>query len=199
MHGTTGARVRTMRDQRAWTLEDLACFSGVSARQLQRIEAGISVPQPGTLAKIAAAFGTDAARLLHGHDGETLARIADANTCGACGAQLLERVYVPHEYGDAELETFACGSSRGWRDRPCPSDPRFPRFEDYDLAFYADDDGERWMCVARGLTDAARAVELSPATAASRDKAARWVERSYVQARDGHEVAERLHPFAELM
>ena len=48
---------------------------------------------------------------------------------------MTQQTPVPHEYGDAELEIFACGYTRGWKWRPCPNDPRFPKFEDYDLGF----------------------------------------------------------------
>jgi len=55
-----------MRERRAWTQEDLAAASGLSERQVHRIEAGESAPKTATLAKLAAAFNTDASRFLTG-------------------------------------------------------------------------------------------------------------------------------------
>jgi len=110
---------------------------------------------------------------------------------------LIERVSVPHRYGDEEYDTFECGSTRGWRDRPCPRDPCFPQLTDYDLTFF--DENGAWTCMAFGRTEQARAVELASGSGPTRDKAAKWVKRSYVAARDGYAAAEQQFPFSEMM
>ena len=194
MRSTAGAQIRQLREERGWSQERLAEKSGVSARQVHRIEAGSS-PQPRTLRKLAKALGTDVTRLLCGYERERVDAIMANNTCGHCRADLVERVYGPHEYGDCEQETFACGSSRGWQERPCPHDPRFPKFEDYELVFLEEEGTGMWTCFASAKTETARAVSLRHGYSASLDKAAKFVERSYVEARDGHEEAERRFPW----
>jgi transcriptional regulator with XRE-family HTH domain len=197
MNSMVGNRLRALRERNAMTRADLALKSGVSERQIHRIERGESAPKPSTIASFAAAFNTDAAQFFIGRTNEELEELIADNTCRCCGARLLRRVDVPHEYGEDELEEFECGSTRGWRDRPCPSDPRFPKFEDYELTFLGVPGA--WSCLASGRTKEAKAVDLQVGHGDTREKAARWVERSYVSARDGYDVAERRFPFAEMM
>ena len=47
-------RIRTLREQRAWSQEHLATVAGLSTRTLQRIEAGASASQETSLALAAA-------------------------------------------------------------------------------------------------------------------------------------------------
>jgi transcriptional regulator with XRE-family HTH domain len=47
-------RIRTLREQRAWSQEHLASVAGLSARTLQRIEAGSAATQETCLALAAA-------------------------------------------------------------------------------------------------------------------------------------------------
>jgi hypothetical protein len=121
---------------------------------------------------------------------------ADKLTCRHCGAALSARATVENEYGAAEWDRFACGAETGWRERPCPKDPRFPKFEDYEVI--CGDDGERFYSHAIGKTDAARAVELRGGPGKTRESAAKWVEKSYILARDGYEAAEAFIPWYEL-
>lgn len=73
--------------------------------------------------------------------------------------------------------------------RPCPKDPRFPRFEDYELTWFQESDGS-WWCHAVGTTEMARQVSLQTGVGESKEDAARWLKRSYIQARDGYEAAQ---------
>src|SRR5690242_18664393 len=176
-----GEQVRAFRERNAMTVDDLAEKSGVSSRQLFRIESGESMPKAGTLASLAAAFGTDASGLRFGLDNDEIEEIVAENTCSWCGAHLVRRVDVPHAWGEDELTMFACGATRGWEDRPCPTDPRFPRFEDYELVLFETDN--QWLCLARGITEKAKVVPLQSGYGQTRELAARWVERSYVEVK----------------
>jgi transcriptional regulator with XRE-family HTH domain len=197
MNTRLGRMLRAYRERNAMTCADLATKSGVSERQIHRIERGESMPKAGTLAKFAAAFNTDAASFRLGLDNEELEDLVQDLTCACCGARLTQRVDVPHEYGDDVLDVFECGATRGWESRPCPRDPRFPRFEDYELSYFAEED--TWWCIAHGRTREARLVSLQHGHGSTREVAARWVQRSYISARDGHTAAEQAFPMATLM
>lgn len=192
-----GERVRALRDRHGLTRADLAHRSGISERQLARIEVGASTPKTGTIASLAAAFNLDAAHFLTSRTNEELADILDENTCRTCGAALTRRVPVAFEHGDADYDVFECGATGGWRDRPCPMDPSFPKFSDYELAFF--EEADSCLCLARGLTDEARSVDLYHGKGRTRDIAKRWIERAYVEARYGHAEAEKRFPFYELI
>jgi hypothetical protein len=138
---------------------------------------------------LAAAFNVDVSTLLTGHSREDLASIAEDYTCGSCGAQLVERRYVENEFGDCEIEVFACGSMRGWQWRPCPVGLEFPSFEDYELHCHQDGDG--YICCPRGKTDAARAVDLGHGLGPNRAEAERQVRWTYLATRYDWETAER--------
>lgn len=68
---------------------------------------------------------------------------------------------VPDEDGNTEgYERFECGYESGGRsERPCPSDPKFPKFDDYDLTFQ-DVGDSMWRCYPLGRTPMARSVSL---------------------------------------
>ncbi len=52
--------------------------------------------------------------------------------CPFCGSPLIETARVEHEYGDDLRRIFECGYEDDGH-RPCPSDPKFPKFEEYEL------------------------------------------------------------------
>jgi len=186
-------RLRELRGQRGWSQHQLSIVAGLSDRTIQRIEEGKCQPRSQTLQALAAAFDMDVSRLLNGFSGEDLAAFEETYLCPHCGSQLEVRTFVDHEYGDSELEVFACGHTRGWNSRPCPKDPRFPKLEDYELAFMQESDGT-WWCYATGTTEAARQVELQSGCGLSREDAEKWVKYSYILARDGYEAARAVLP-----
>ena len=188
MNRSTGDRLREFRRRKGWTQEELATASDVGLRTVQRIEAG-ETPNPETLKALAGAFDVEVGELTTGLTLADLAELRQAYTCRSCGAPLSERSYVTHEHGDAEFEVFECGHTRGWADRPCPSDPQFPAFDDYDLRFFQGTDGN-WSCLAVGRTRYARQVGLRSGQGQSRDEAEAGVRYSYVAAKDGSEAAE---------
>lgn len=194
MDQALGARIRALREQRGWSQHHLGRVADVSERTVQRIEQFNCAPRAGTLQALAAAFDLDVSSLRTGFSAEKLAEFEEGYLCPHCGAPLEERTFVQHEYGDAELEVFACGHRRGADRRPCPKDPRFPKFEDYDLTFFPEDEEAAWYCMAIGRTESAREVALDSGYGRSRDEAKRWVERSYILARDGYKTAEAFWP-----
>lgn len=143
---------------------------------------------------LAAAFDVDVSKLRHGLTADELSEFEEMYLCPTCGARLEERTFVDHEYGDAEIEVFACGHTRGWRSRPCPQDPRFPMFEEYELHFSQESDGS-WCCETIGKTEAASQVDLQNGMGSTREEARKWVERSYVQKRFGYDAANEFLPF----
>lgn len=185
--------VKSWRQLRGLTQEQLAEKVSVDRRTIQRIEAGETNPELPTVQGLARALGVDVAELRLGLTADDLVALREEFTCPTCGAELVERRFIDHAYGDTELDVFACGHTAGWASRPCPKHPAFPRWEDYELQFF-EEPGGQWSCVAVGLTDAARTVELGSGTGATREEAEWWVRRSYIQARDGSEAAEAAYP-----
>jgi len=188
MSQSLARRIRTLREQHGWSQQHLGRASDVSTRTIQRIERGDYEPQPQTLQALAATFKLDVSGLRTGLTTEEIAAFERDFLCPHCGSRLEVRTFEDHEYGDVEIEVFACGHMRGGRRRPCPRDPRFPKFEDYELSYHFE--GDHWFCYGMGKTDAAREVELLSGAGTSQEEAAKWVERSYISARDGYEAAQ---------
>lgn len=59
------ARLRALRAERGWSLDDLAAHSGVSRATLSRLENGETGPTTLVLARIAAAYGLTLTRIVH--------------------------------------------------------------------------------------------------------------------------------------
>ena len=84
--------------------------------------------------------------------------------CPYCQSELVEMTYIEYdERSSGQVESFECGYSRGgWRTRPCPEDPEFPKLTDYELVVTREEGrGEAFLCFARPRTDMARAVNLA--------------------------------------
>jgi uncharacterized protein (DUF1919 family) len=66
--------------------------------------------------------------------------------------------------------------------RPCPSDPNFPAFEDYELKLERSSEarGDRWQCYAWPKTDMARKVDLQTTYGKSAEEARRKMEATYL-------------------
>ena len=93
----------------------------------------------------------------------TLQRLKDEireYQCPHCGALLAERGGNDEHY----YEAYYCGyvNTDGCGKRPCPWDPKFPRFEDYELQFVPleTDADKSWACIANPKTDMARWLSL---------------------------------------
>ena len=106
--------------------------------------------------------------------------------CPYCEAPLADRFGAPaddnHDHWGLR-ESFECGYQAfdGVVEVPCPSDPRFPAFEDYELQFYQTGDQEEvtWWCYARPKTDWARRVPLYDRSGETQEEAAARVREDY--------------------
>jgi hypothetical protein len=100
--------------------------------------------------------------------------------CPTCGAPLTETVRIDHEYGDYNLEMFACGyKSDG---SPCPSDPEFPSFEDYEIKFDSVDDPTwKWRCYALPRTTKAKSLGIHSDLGRTQEDAKKRVFERYQQ------------------
>src|SRR5689334_14509674 len=71
--------IKLLRRVRGWRQEDLASHSGVSARQIARLESARSARKAYTLARLASAFNTGVSELTHGVALERLDDIISQN------------------------------------------------------------------------------------------------------------------------
>jgi hypothetical protein len=87
--------------------------------------------------------------------------------CPHCGALLVESREIPLDERQRDwgtLRNFECGftSLDSYTRRPCPTDPKFPKFEDYNIRC-SESPKERhwtWTCYALPSTDMARFLPL---------------------------------------
>lgn len=106
--------------------------------------------------------------------------------CPHCGAGLEERVAAPLD-DEARIwdthEVFQCGhiSIAGSVERPCPADPQFPRFEDFELqlSHTPEETHWKWACHAVGKTPMARKVSLGRAVGRTREEALQRMNDEY--------------------
>jgi len=61
-----GARLHALRDERQWSLTELAEASGVSRAMINRVERGVSSPTATILGRLSGAFGLTVSQLLDG-------------------------------------------------------------------------------------------------------------------------------------
>jgi len=108
--------------------------------------------------------------------------------CPYCGAPLSLRIDAPVDRSDDDWnirEVFECGYQvfGGYIESPCPSDPKFPKFEDYDLKFFEEPKETRWpwQCYAIGKTDMARRLHLAPGHGATREEAEQELRDNYAR------------------
>jgi hypothetical protein len=102
--------------------------------------------------------------------------------CPYCNARLSSRAGAPTDTSEKNwdiVESFDCGYQMfaGRVERPCPKDPQFPRFEDYELRFTETQDG--WICRPSGKTNMARCVYLSKSIGRTREEAEQHVRQQY--------------------
>ena len=109
---TIGQRVRSAREQRAWSRRELSSRSGVSERFLAQLETGHGNISLLRFAEVAAALGTTPAELLAGATGAGAPRpIALLGVRGAgkstIGQRLARRLGVPFVEVDRRIEEAA--------------------------------------------------------------------------------------------
>ncbi len=186
-----GEIVLSLRKEKGMTQELLAESAGVDRRTIQRLESGQWI-SADNLKAVATALGVTTETLFGTRSITALIELAAEMTCRYCGARVVHCASVDYENVDVDVEVFACGAQDGLTFRPCPKHPRFPKFTDYDLEFH--EEGDMIYCLASGKTDMARAVHLEQGFGRTQESAARWVERSYICARDGYEAGEAFYP-----
>ena len=106
--------------------------------------------------------------------------------CRFCDAPLDERIGAPadplEKHWDLR-EVYACGyhSFGGHTERPCPSDPEFPKFDDYELVSQHNpkEFHLKWRCYAKPKTTMARRLWLPIIQAATKEEAERSVREGY--------------------
>jgi hypothetical protein len=106
--------------------------------------------------------------------------------CPYCSAPISSRVDAPIDEEQRDwgtVEHFMCGYSHfdGQAQSPCPCDPKFPRFEDYELCFMelTTDPLWKWSCVAFGKTRMAKLLSLTNGLGKTQEEAAARVKESY--------------------
>lgn len=101
--------------------------------------------------------------------------------CPYCQSPLSDRASNVEldEHTSAEIETYTCGYSTtdGFMERPCPTDPKFPKLSDYTLA--ATLQSGQWACSATAKTPMARRVLLHTTVGSSEEIARRRMEEQY--------------------
>lgn len=106
--------------------------------------------------------------------------------CPYCSAPVIERINAPadpeQKYWDLR-EVYECGYMcfGGYTERPCPSDPQFPKFEDYELKFFKNSNEPlfKWQCYAFPKTDMARKLSLDMGFSRTEEEAAQSVRDRY--------------------
>jgi hypothetical protein len=105
--------------------------------------------------------------------------------CSICGAPISSQDYnVPlSEDVTGFVVTYACGrcDTDGYGSHPCPSDPQFPKLEDYELRFkeQASEPTWKWSCFAVGKTRMAQQVSLLHALGQTMDDAKERLIENY--------------------
>lgn len=148
---------------------------------LIRIPLNFGVPMVDHTADLRAQLEETQDELAHAHEELSGYR------CPVCGAPLTARNDVEiSERDSGTLVAYECGrvDSDGPGSRPCPSDSRFPRLEDYDLHFREQprEGFWKWVCTAVGKTPAAKAVWLGAAPGRTQEEAHKHMIESYERA-----------------
>lgn len=108
--------------------------------------------------------------------------------CPFCTARVSTIVSAPVDPEERDWDLvrhFECGYSdfAGQISRLCPSDPNFPKFEDYELVVHEPETtGSYWTCHAFAKTDAARKVSLREAFSNTREGALEEMRANYSAA-----------------
>jgi hypothetical protein len=103
--------------------------------------------------------------------------------CPHCNAPLTGMGHedIPDAHTIVCHKSFGCGYSEtdGWMTRPCPHDPKFPKFEDFELKTKWDEDRKVWWAIAVGKTSIARKVPLTPMHGKTEDEARERLAEQY--------------------
>jgi len=120
---------------------------------------------------------------------ESLQAELEEYRCPHCGAALSTRTDAPMDEEQKHwdvVEVFDCGFKLfgGSLDRPCPHDPRFPQFEDYEIGILAEQlrGGEGFTAMGRPQTEMARKVRLDAGSGTTEEDARNRLKAHYLYA-----------------
>ncbi|MBI1955635.1 MAG: hypothetical protein HYS38_04510 [Acidobacteria bacterium] len=116
--------------------------------------------------------------------------------CPYCGAALSASGPVPlSEHDEGYFETFECGYSRidGFEQRLCPSDPKFPTLDEFELKTVQR--GNEWFCHAVPQTANALKIDLSIESGNTEEEAKQRVIKRYKYVK-GELKWNQMWPFA---
>lgn len=106
--------------------------------------------------------------------------------CPHCSAPLVTRLEAPFDsegkhWGDRE--SFDCGYQifGSSIEQLCPSDPKLPKFDEYELKFYNDptETHWQWACFAIGKTNMARLFKLNSTLGQTREESETKMRENY--------------------
>lgn len=108
--------------------------------------------------------------------------------CPYCGAPMSIRVDAPTDPDEKDWdvrEIFECGFTQlgCYLEKPCPSDPRFPKLDEYELRFHKSpgETHSMWQCYAFGRTDMARRIDLWHGAGRTKKEAKQQVLEQYAR------------------
>jgi hypothetical protein len=104
--------------------------------------------------------------------------------CPHCKSPLSTRSSVQvSEDDDGLYEDFQCGYAHldGYMRRPCPSDPKFPKPEDFEFTYQEllQESHWKWRCFANGKTREAQMLSLMPGLGRTKEEARDRVVATY--------------------
>lgn len=102
--------------------------------------------------------------------------------CPYCGAALSSAASVElDEHSDGYYQSFECGYAvlDGYPETLCPSDPKFPTLEDFDLQVHKTKYENEWICTPVPKTPHARKVDLYPQPGRTEEEARQRVIEWY--------------------
>jgi hypothetical protein len=106
-------------------------------------------------------------------------------SCPHCGAPLLERQTIPlnderNDLGTAE--SYECGHTTSdlGDTRPCPSDPKFPKLDEFELVTSEQKSGG-WTCWPKPLTVNARRLQMLGGRGRTEEEAIESIKSEYAR------------------
>ncbi len=174
-------------------------FNAVESNAFESLQGrrGVTWKEQGLLVSIPLTFGME----LLDHTGDIRAQLEELQEelelakeelgelaeyrCSFCGAPIAAQGPVPlSEDVDGYYVSYACGRNDGDCDeQPCPSDPGFPKLEDYELQFTErpSESYLKWSCWAKPKTPAAQKVHLSVGRGQTKEEASQQVVDYYAR------------------
>ena len=154
---------------------------------------GVTWKEQGLLVSIPLNFGAE----LLDHRGDIRAQLEELqeeldlakeelaeHKCSFCGAPIVSQGPVPlSEDVEGYYVSYACGRYEDGDEQLCPSDPRFPKLQDYELQFTErpSESYLKWLCCAKPKTPAAQKVRLSVGRGQTKEEASQQIVDYYAR------------------